>query len=314
MLSLAALLALAAPAPAQQRGGVLNAAVIVSAIPDYGKNTLAITIENMRASFKETPVIDLDGSPLTVVSSHDVILPSPRVKGRIAPEAVEIIVDLPRPIPVGTFQLTFARGPLTISFPTTLGADGPAGVAGPAGPSGSAGAQGLQGNTGANGSNGAQGPAGPQGPAGTLTGLGASYSGGLTANSQDIMNLPLAPATYLVQARLTAGAIGVNTFMDCEIIDDVAIAAGLPPQAAGIASPQFSRTLFLMGTVTVAAGGTTPDQLHVRCSGNSTTLTYDGLVVAAPIDFSQFGTFVGKSADSGGGVTVSWNLQSNVGH
>lgn len=139
--------------------------VITSAKVDLEHNRLVVTGMNFGAPAKggkiTAPLVTIDLLPMSVVSAT----------------STELVVELSRTFPYGTYLLTVSRGPAltqSAAFDVTVGAEvqgppGPTGPAGPPGPTGPAGPQGVegpQGPAGPQGVAGPQGPTGPQGPAG----------------------------------------------------------------------------------------------------------------------------------------------------
>jgi hypothetical protein len=147
----------AAAIPLAQAAG--TAASVTSVTIDYATQPQTITIVGkLLAPATGSPVVDLDATKLTLVSSS----------------ATQIVADLPAGLVAATYQLTVnnGSGAAASSFDVTYGAAGPQGPAGPKGATGSTGPQGPSGPTGATGPQGAQGPTGPAGAKGATGNTG----------------------------------------------------------------------------------------------------------------------------------------------
>jgi len=143
--------------PLAQAAG--TAASVTSVVIDYATQPQTITIAGkLLAPATGSPVVDLDATKLTLVSSS----------------ATQIVADLPAGLVAATYQLTVnnGSGAAASSFDVTYGAAGPQGPAGPKGATGSTGPQGPSGPTGATGPQGAQGPTGPAGAKGATGNTG----------------------------------------------------------------------------------------------------------------------------------------------
>jgi len=125
---------------------------IRSAIVSTTTNQIAITGANFGIS---TPLISLDGIPLTVLSWTATAV-SAATPSSLAAGSYELDLTNSQTQQMGIFSVTVGA----------VGPEGPAGQAGPAGPQGPPGTAGMQGPAGPPGSTGATGVPGPQGPPG----------------------------------------------------------------------------------------------------------------------------------------------------
>ncbi len=169
--------------------------VITSAIINSTTKQITIVGTNLLPA-SGSPVVDLDGVALTLVSSS----------------STKIVADLPAGLAAGSFQLTVGAG----VFDVTNGAIGPAGPTGPAGATGATGATGptgpagSKGATGATGPEGPKGPAGPQGPAGTVA---LPFNGSAAGTSNSVFNIVNTSTAHSAIAGHGAQALSGNDYV-----------------------------------------------------------------------------------------------------
>lgn len=158
---------------------------VQSAVPNYNTNQVTI---NGTGFGSQTPKVDLDGQPLTVVSHT----------------STQIVANLPTLGP-GSYLLTVTAGSSTSPLVLTLGTSGPQGPQGPQGPAGAAGPAGPEGPS---GPTGPQGPQGQQGPAGISVGYHAyNLQSALLTQALQLATTPAisTSGTYYVNATATVG-------------------------------------------------------------------------------------------------------------
>ncbi|HVA64301.1 MAG TPA: hypothetical protein VNF74_11300 [Terriglobales bacterium] len=305
------ILALTLGAWSQGPGGL----TIVSAQPDYTHGTVTLVVHGIeQRSAHSAPVVSLQGAGLAIASA--VVTPGAH---RFDPASGIVVAALPSPVPVGTFELSLRWGERDdhAAMDLTLGADGPQGPAGPAGAAGAPGMNGLPGEQGPPGPQGIPGPQGNPGVAGTtgaFGGIGASFAGGVGISATDIVDVPLAAGTYVLQAVVTAPALGAPRQLACTVTDDDSLGPNGGPLLTGAVNLLSATSVPLLGTVTVPASMT--DNVHLNCKTTAAaTSGISATVLAVPASFTQFGTFT-NSIDSSNNPTptvVGWDIASNPG-
>ena len=187
--------------------------VIVSATVDFVADQITVAGQH----FPKRPLVQLDGTPLGIVSNS-------RTEIVASLQAVAGLENL-----AGDYRLSISgrdegddEGERTVAtFVVTIGAAGPAGpqgLKGDKGDTGNTGPQGLQGPTGPQGSTGATGAQGPTGPAGPQ---GPPGSGGGTLGSGQTLK-----GTYGLALTATAASQFFGTGVQFN-----------PPLAAGASAP-----------------------------------------------------------------------------
>jgi hypothetical protein len=308
----AVILAFTLGAGAQGQGGL----TIVSAQPDYTHGTVTLVVHGIEQRLAHSaPVVSLQGANLTIASA--VVTPGAR---RFDPASGIAVAALPSPVPVGTFELSLRWGDRgdRATMDLTLGTDGPQGPAGPAGAAGAPGMNGLPGQPGPPGAQGIQGPQGNPGAAGAtgaFGGIGASFAGGVGITATDIVDIPLAAGTYVLQAVVNVPALGAPRQLACTVSDDDSLGPNGGPLLTGAVDLRSATSVPLLGTITVPASMT--DNVHLNCKTTSAaTGGISATVLAVPASFTQFGTFT-NSIDSSNNPTpivVGWDISSNSGN
>jgi hypothetical protein len=226
--------------------------VIDSATPNYATNQLTIIGSNFGTG---TPVVDLDGTVLTLVSHT----------------ATTIVATLPNVV-AGSYVLSVKEGAATGTFDLTLGAAGPQG---PQGPQGQAGEQGPA------------GPPGAQGPAGMSVGYSVYDANevAITSNYALIASSPSISTAgfYYISGSATIGLANgdyvgcyVYSIFDGQVSNFSEVGPGYAPYGT-YAPVNFNGAYYLF------AG----DQLQLWCVSDYNSIFLDGGFTATLVNNSN---------------------------